>query len=80
MKIGWNTGPTVRRSSNGITMKLGWNTGPTVRICNKHQGSFGVVNFCSLRGKGRKGWEDRLKNGMKMKHMISADVIEFSLC
>ena len=30
-------------------------------------GSFGVVKFCSLRGKGRRGWEGRLKNGVRME-------------
>ena len=30
-------------------------------------GSFGVVTFCSLKGEGRRGWEGRLKNGMRMK-------------
>ena len=34
-------------------------------------GSFGVVNFCSLRGEGRRGWEGRLKNRVRMKHMIT---------
>ena len=32
-----------------------------------HLGSFGVVKFCSLRGEGRRGWEGRLKNGVRMK-------------
>ena len=36
-------------------------------------GSFGVVKFCILRGEGRKGWEGRLKNGVRMKHMITRD-------
>ena len=36
-------------------------------------GSFGVVKFCSLRGEGRRGWEGRLKNGVRMKHMITLD-------
>ena len=33
--------------------------------------SFGVVKFCSLRGEGRRGWERRVKNGVRMKHMIN---------
>ena len=37
-------------------------------------GSFGVVKFCSLRGEGR------LKNGVRMKHMITIDYIEFRFC
>ena len=35
--------------------------------------SFGVLNFCSLRGEGRKGWIDRVKNGIRMKHMITLE-------
>jgi hypothetical protein len=35
-------------------------------------GSFGVVTFSSLRGEGRSGFEDKLKNGV-MKHMITLD-------
>ena len=35
--------------------------------------SFGVVKFCSLRGEGRRGWEVRDKNGVRMKHMITLD-------
>ena len=35
--------------------------------------SFGVVKFCSLRGEGRKGWEGRVKNGVRMKHMITLE-------
>ena len=27
-----------------------------------YKGSFGVLNFCSLRGEGRRGWEGRIKN------------------
>ena len=42
--------------------------------------SFGVVKFCSLRGEGWKGWERRVKNGVRMKHMIPVDYIEFSFC
>ena len=30
-------------------------------------GSFGVVKLYSFRGEGRKGWEGRLKNGVRMK-------------
>ena len=41
---------------------------------NKHSlGLFGVVKFYSLRGEGRRGWEGRLKNGVRMKHMITLD-------
>ena len=36
-------------------------------------GSFGVVKFCNLRGGGRRGWEGSLKNGVRMKHMITLD-------
>ena len=38
-------------------------------------GSFGVVKYSSFRGKGKmgKGWEGRLKNGVRMKHMITVD-------
>ena len=32
--------------------------------------SSGVVKFCSLRGEGRRGWEGRVKDGVRMKHMI----------
>ena len=45
-----------------------------------HLGSFGVVQFCSLRGEGRRGWEGRLKNGVRMKHMITVDCNEFCFC
>ena len=38
-----------------------------------NSGSFGVVKFFSLRGEGRLGWEGRLKNGVRMKHMITLD-------
>ena len=34
--------------------------------------SFGVVKFCSLRGEGR------VKNGVRMNHMITLEEIEFS--
>ena len=40
--------------------------------------SFGVVKFISLREEGRMGWEGRVKNGVRMKHMITLDQIEFS--
>ena len=40
-----------------------------------HQGSFGVLKFCGLRGEGRRGWEGRLKNGVRTKHMITVDQI-----
>ena len=35
--------------------------------------SFGIVKYCSLRGKGRREWEGRLKNVVRMKHMITLD-------
>ena len=35
--------------------------------------SYGVVKFCSLRGEGRSGWEGRVKNRVRMKHMIKLD-------
>ena len=35
--------------------------------------SFVVVKFCSLREEGRRGWEGRVKNGVRMKHMITLD-------
>ena len=38
-----------------------------------HHGSFGVVKFCSLREVGRRGWEGRLMNGVRMKQMITFD-------
>ena len=34
-----------------------------------------VVKFFSLRGEGRSGWEDRVKNGVRMKHMITLEYI-----
>ena len=34
--------------------------------------SFGVVKFCSLKGVGRRGWKRRVKNGVRMKHMITS--------
>ena len=42
--------------------------------------SFGVVKFCSLRGEGRRGWEGRVMNGVRMKHMITLEFIKFSFC
>ena len=38
----------------------------------------GVVKI--LRGEGRRGWEGILKNGERMKHMITLDWIEFIFC
>ena len=35
--------------------------------------SFGVVKLYSLRGEGRRGWESRVKSGVRMKHMITVD-------
>ena len=32
-----------------------------------------IVKFCSLRGEGRMSWKGRLKNGVRMKHMITID-------
>ena len=40
--------------------------------------SFGVVKFCILREEGRRGQEGKVKNGIKMKHMITLEYIEFS--
>ena len=34
---------------------------------------FGAVKFCSLRGEGRRGWEGRVKKGVRMKHMITLE-------
>ena len=34
---------------------------------------FRVVKFCSLRGEGRRGWEGRVKNVVRIKHMITLD-------
>ena len=31
---------------------------------------FRVVKFCSLRREGRRGWKDRVKNGVRLNHMI----------
>ena len=35
--------------------------------------SFGVVKFCNLIGKGIRGWEARIKNGVRMKLMITLE-------
>ena len=35
--------------------------------------SFEVVKFCRLRGEGRRGWEGRVKNRVRMKHMITLE-------
>ena len=40
--------------------------------------SFGVVKFCSLTEEGRRGFEGRVKNGVRIKHMISLEFIELS--
>ena len=42
--------------------------------------SFGVVKVCSLRDEGRRGWEGKVKNGVRIKHMIILEWIEFSFC
>ena len=50
-----------------------WNRG---QICTQHTligDPFGVVKLCSLRGEGRRGWEGRDKNGVRMKHMFTLD-------
>ena len=41
---------------------------------------FGVVKFCSLIEEGRRGWEGRVKNGVRMKHRITLESIKFSYC
>ena len=41
---------------------------------------FGVLKFCSLREEGRRVWKSRVKNRVRMKHMITLDLIEFSFC
>ena len=51
---------------------------PNLQPHNTH--SFGVVNFCSLRREGRRGWEGRLKNRVRIKHMITLDYIKFIFC
>ena len=33
-----------------------------------------------LRVEGRRGWEGRVKNGVRMKHMITLALIKFSYC
>ena len=38
------------------------------------------VKFCSLRGEGRRGWEGIFMNGVRMKHTITLEYIEFSFC
>ena len=35
--------------------------------------SFGVVLFCNLGGEGRRGWEVSVKNGVRIKHMVTLD-------
>ena len=43
---------------------------------NLHTNSLGfiwVVKFKSLRGEGRRGLEGRLKNDVRMNHMITLD-------
>ena len=35
--------------------------------------SFGVVKVCGLRGEGRRGWKGKVKNGVRMKHMITLE-------
>ena len=39
--------------------------------------SFAIVKFCNLRGEGRWGWQGRVRNGVRMKHIIALDKIEF---
>ena len=41
---------------------------------------FEVVKFSSLREEGWSGWEGRVKNGVRMKHVITLEYIEFSFC
>ena len=37
---------------------------------------FWVLKFCKLRGEGRRGWgEGRVKNGVRMKHMITYSLL-----
>ena len=36
-----------------------------------------IVKFCSLTGEGRRGWERRVKNAVRMKHMITLELIQF---
>ena len=35
--------------------------------------SFGVVKFCSIRGEGRRSWDVRVKDGVRMQHMITLE-------
>ena len=35
--------------------------------------SFGVIKFCHLRWEGRRGWEGKVKNGVRLKHMITLE-------
>ena len=54
---------------------------PNLNTHTKHtliSDSFGIVKFCSLRREGRTGWEGRVKNGVRMEHMITLEFIEFS--
>ena len=32
--------------------------------------SFGVVKFCYLRGEGRRGWEGRVRNGVRLNIVL----------
>ena len=41
---------------------------------HSHCDPFGVTKFCSLRGDGRRDWESRVKNGMRMKHIIALEL------
>ena len=50
------------------------------QICTLISDSYGVDKFCSLRGEGRRGWEGRVKNGERVKHMITLEYIEFTFC
>ena len=43
------------------------------RTTHTNYGLFGVVKFFSSREEGRRGWEGRLKNGVRMKYMITLD-------
>ena len=40
---------------------------PLTNICISS--SFGVVKFCSLREEGRRDWEGKIKNVVRMKHV-----------
>jgi hypothetical protein len=47
---------------------------PNLHTHNKQKSeTVGVVTFSSLSGKGRIGWEGRVKNGVRMKHMITLE-------